>query len=164
MADRRRLGVQDALWLEMNRPNITNVRRPPMPVYLAGSKAEAMAGWVPISGNQAMSFTIYSYDGKVTVGIACDMGPMPRPSSRPWRHPLNPISGATRSSALRSSAGTKLVKSPVRQYTSTRLRASPGSTNGGHGKDLWHLWRCCLRPHGENVSLKRRGWPTHRFG
>ena len=48
MADQRRLGVQDALWLEMNRPNITNVRRPPMPVYLAGSKAEAMAGWVPI--------------------------------------------------------------------------------------------------------------------
>ncbi len=31
-----------------------------------------MAGWAPLSGDQPMSFTIYSYDGKVTVGIACD--------------------------------------------------------------------------------------------
>ena len=77
MADRRRLGVQDALWLEMDRPDITNVPGPPMPVYLAGSKVEAMAGWAPVSGNQAMSFTIYSYDGKVTVGIACDMSLVP---------------------------------------------------------------------------------------
>jgi WS/DGAT C-terminal domain len=35
-----------------------NVPGPPMPVDLAGSKVEAMTGWVCISGNQAMSFTI----------------------------------------------------------------------------------------------------------
>ena len=51
---------------------LTNVPGPPMPVYLAGSKVEAMVGWAPVSGNQPMSFTIYSYAGKVTVGIACD--------------------------------------------------------------------------------------------
>lgn len=43
-----------------------------MPVYLAGSLVDGMVGWAPISGNQPMSFTIYSYDGEVTVGIACD--------------------------------------------------------------------------------------------
>lgn len=31
-----------------------------------------MAGWAPLSGNQPMSFTIYTYDGKVFGGIACD--------------------------------------------------------------------------------------------
>lgn len=51
---------------------LTNVPGPPMPVYLAGSLVDGMVGWAPISGDQPMSFTIYSYDGEVTVGIACD--------------------------------------------------------------------------------------------
>jgi diacylglycerol O-acyltransferase len=34
-------------------------------------------GWAPLSGNQAMSVTIFSYDGKVFVGIACDVGLVP---------------------------------------------------------------------------------------
>jgi len=36
-----------------------------------------MVGWAPLSGNQPMSFTIYSYDAKVFVGIACDAGLVP---------------------------------------------------------------------------------------
>jgi diacylglycerol O-acyltransferase len=51
---------------------LTNVPGPPMPVYMAGSRVEGIVGWAPVSGNQPMSFTIYSYDGRVTVGIACD--------------------------------------------------------------------------------------------
>jgi len=51
---------------------LTNVPGPPMPVYLAGSLVDGMVGWAPICGDQPMSFTIYSYDGEVTVGIACD--------------------------------------------------------------------------------------------
>jgi diacylglycerol O-acyltransferase len=56
---------------------LTNVPGPPMPVYLAGEKVDGMVGWAPLSGNQPMSFTIYSYDGKVFVGIACDAGLVP---------------------------------------------------------------------------------------
>lgn len=51
---------------------LTNVPGPQMPVYLAGSKIEGIVGWAPMSGDQAMSLTIYSYDGKVIVGIAAD--------------------------------------------------------------------------------------------
>lgn len=51
---------------------LTNVPGPPMPVYLAGCRVEGMTGWAPLSGDQPMSFTIYSYDGRVTVGISCD--------------------------------------------------------------------------------------------
>lgn len=51
---------------------LTNVPGPPMPVYLAGSLVDGIVGWAPISGDQPMSFTVYSYDGEVTVGIACD--------------------------------------------------------------------------------------------
>ncbi|MEO6989170.1 MAG: WS/DGAT domain-containing protein [Aquihabitans sp.] len=51
---------------------LTNVPGPPMPVYLAGCRVEGMTGWAPLSGDQPMSFTIYSYDGRVTVGVACD--------------------------------------------------------------------------------------------
>lgn len=56
---------------------LTNVPGPPIPVYLAGRRVEGMVGWAPLSGNQAMSFTIYSYDGKVFVGIACDADLVP---------------------------------------------------------------------------------------
>ncbi len=51
---------------------LTNVPGPQMPVYLAGSKVEGIVGWAPMSGNQSMSLTIYSYAGKVLVGIAAD--------------------------------------------------------------------------------------------
>lgn len=51
---------------------LTNVPGPPMPVYLAGSRVEGIVGWAPLSGDQPMSLTIYSYDGKVIVGVACD--------------------------------------------------------------------------------------------
>lgn len=51
---------------------LTNVPGPPAPVYLAGSRVEAIVGWAPVSGHQPMSFTISSYDGTVIVGIACD--------------------------------------------------------------------------------------------
>lgn len=51
---------------------LTNVPGPPMPVYLAGSKVEGIVGWAPVSGNQPMSFGIFTYNGDVTVGIACD--------------------------------------------------------------------------------------------
>ncbi len=52
--------------------SLTNVPGPPMPVYLAGSKVEGIVGWAPVSGNQPMSFTIFTYNGTVVVGIACD--------------------------------------------------------------------------------------------
>lgn len=56
---------------------LTNVPGPPMPVYVAGEKVDGMVGWAPLSGNQPMSFTIYSYDDKVFVGIACDVDLVP---------------------------------------------------------------------------------------
>jgi diacylglycerol O-acyltransferase len=51
---------------------LTNVPGPQVPVYLAGSKVEGIVGWAPVSGEQSMSLTIYSYDGKIIVGIAAD--------------------------------------------------------------------------------------------
>jgi diacylglycerol O-acyltransferase len=56
---------------------LTNVPGPPATIYLAGEKVEGMVGWAPLSGNQPMSFTIYTYDSKVFVGIACDAGLVP---------------------------------------------------------------------------------------
>ncbi len=51
---------------------LTNVPGPPMPVYLAGSLVEGIVGWAPVSGDQPMSFTLSSYNGRVMAGIACD--------------------------------------------------------------------------------------------
>jgi len=51
---------------------LTNVPGPQMALYVAGEKVEGMMGWAPLTADQVMSFTIYSYDGKVFVGIAAD--------------------------------------------------------------------------------------------
>lgn len=56
---------------------LTNVPGPPIPVFVAGTKVEGMVGWAPLSGNQPMCFTIYSYNNMVFVGIACDMDLVP---------------------------------------------------------------------------------------
>ncbi len=56
---------------------LTNVPGPVMPLYVAGQKVEGMMGWAPLTADQVMSFTIYSYDGKVFVGIAADAGLVP---------------------------------------------------------------------------------------
>jgi diacylglycerol O-acyltransferase len=56
---------------------LTNVPGPPSTVYLAGSQVEGIVGWAPVSGDQPMSFTIASYNGRVIVGIACDTALVP---------------------------------------------------------------------------------------
>jgi diacylglycerol O-acyltransferase len=56
---------------------LTNVPGPQVPIYIAGQQVAGAMGWAPLSGDQAMSFTIFSYDGKVFVGIACDVGLVP---------------------------------------------------------------------------------------
>ena len=56
---------------------LTNVPGPQVPLYVAGRKVEAMMGWAPLAANQAMSMTIYSYDGRVFVGLAADAGLVP---------------------------------------------------------------------------------------
>ena len=56
---------------------LTNVPGPQMPLYVGGQRVEGMMGWAPLTADQVMSFTIYSYDGKVFVGIAADAGLVP---------------------------------------------------------------------------------------
>ena len=56
---------------------LTNVPGPRIPLYVAGQKVEGMMGWAPLTADQVMSVTIFSYDGKVFVGIAADAGLVP---------------------------------------------------------------------------------------
>ena len=56
---------------------LTNVPGPQVPLHVAGRRIEGMMGWAPLTADQVMSFTIYSYDGKVFVGIAADAGLVP---------------------------------------------------------------------------------------
>jgi diacylglycerol O-acyltransferase len=56
---------------------LTNVPGPRMPLYVAGQEVVGMLGWAPTTGNQVMSFTIFSYAGRVFVGIAADVQRVP---------------------------------------------------------------------------------------
>ena len=58
---------------------ITNVPGPSERVYLAGTPMEGVLVWAPTSGSVSMSVSIFSYAGKVTVGLQVDAGLVPDP-------------------------------------------------------------------------------------
>jgi WS/DGAT/MGAT family acyltransferase len=58
---------------------VTNVPGPQRPLYLAGSRMRGVLGWAPMSGSVAMSVSIFSYDGRVSVGVMSDAGLVPDP-------------------------------------------------------------------------------------
>ena len=60
---------------------ITNVPGPRETVYLAGAPLRAVAVWAPTSGSVAMSVSILSYDGRITVGVMTDAGLVPDPAT-----------------------------------------------------------------------------------
>jgi WS/DGAT/MGAT family acyltransferase len=60
---------------------ITNVPGPREPVYLAGSPVSAVAVWAPTSGSVSLSVSIFSYNGRVTVGVMADAGLVPDPET-----------------------------------------------------------------------------------
>jgi hypothetical protein len=58
---------------------VTNVPGPRRPLYLAGTRLRGVLVWAPMSGSVAISVSIFSYDGRVTVGVMSDAGLVPDP-------------------------------------------------------------------------------------
>ncbi len=58
---------------------MTNVPGPRQPLYFAGQKIDRMMFWVPRTGRVGLGISIFSYDGRVTVGLATDAGLVPDP-------------------------------------------------------------------------------------
>jgi len=60
---------------------ITNVPGPRETIFLAGSPVRGVLAWAPVSGNVAMSVSIFSYAGSVTIGVMTDAGLVPDPQT-----------------------------------------------------------------------------------
>jgi diacylglycerol O-acyltransferase len=58
---------------------VTNVPGPQRPLFVAGTPLRGVLVWAPMSGSVAMSVSILSYDGRVTVGVMSDAGLVPDP-------------------------------------------------------------------------------------
>jgi diacylglycerol O-acyltransferase len=58
---------------------ITNVAGPPDERYFAGQKIESGMFWAPQSGRVGLGITIFSFDGRVYIGINADPKVMPDP-------------------------------------------------------------------------------------
>jgi len=58
---------------------VTNVRGPGQALYIAGAKIDNIMGWVPQAGHLGLGVSIFSYDGKVSVGVITDAGLVPDP-------------------------------------------------------------------------------------
>lgn len=58
----------------------TNVPGPREPRYLAGTRVTGLLGWVPGSANQSLGTCIFTYDGRVTIGLKTDAAVIPDPS------------------------------------------------------------------------------------
>ncbi|MCD6586005.1 MAG: wax ester/triacylglycerol synthase family O-acyltransferase [Desulfobacteraceae bacterium] len=60
---------------------MTNVPGPREPLYFAGKKIENFIGWVPRTGRVGMGISIFSYAGKVGIGLVTDEGLVPDPDT-----------------------------------------------------------------------------------
>jgi diacylglycerol O-acyltransferase len=58
---------------------LTNVPGPRRRLSLAGTPLSGVLVWAPCSGSVAMSVSIFSYAGKVTIGFLTDAGLVPDP-------------------------------------------------------------------------------------
>jgi len=56
---------------------VTNVAGPRHRVQLAGTPVAGMTGWVPVTGPLGLGFSIISYAGQLTVGLASDTRLLP---------------------------------------------------------------------------------------
>lgn len=60
---------------------LTNVPGPQQPLYFAGTQISNMMFWVPRIGKIGLGISIFSYNGKVTVGLASDENLVPDPEA-----------------------------------------------------------------------------------
>ncbi len=58
---------------------LTNVPGPRRPIYFAGARVAGIVAWVPAAGSIGIGVSIFSYDGRVTVGVRADAGLIPEP-------------------------------------------------------------------------------------
>jgi len=58
---------------------MTNVPGPQEPLHLKGRRLQHIMPWVPRAGHVGLGVSIFSYDGEVRLGIACDAGLIPNP-------------------------------------------------------------------------------------
>lgn len=60
---------------------LTNVPGPREPVYLAGTRVAGVIPWVPAGGSIGLGISIFSYAGRVTVGVRADTATLPEPDA-----------------------------------------------------------------------------------
>lgn len=60
---------------------ITNVPGPRETVYMAGSPLRTVLVWAPTAGSVGMSVSVFSYDGRVTVGLLTHTAQVPDPQA-----------------------------------------------------------------------------------
>jgi WS/DGAT/MGAT family acyltransferase len=58
---------------------LTNVPGPARPLTVAGAQLKGVLVWAPCSGSLGMSVSVFSYNGKITVGFLTDAGLVPDP-------------------------------------------------------------------------------------
>jgi WS/DGAT/MGAT family acyltransferase len=60
---------------------MTNVPGPQESLHMKGRRIQHIMPWVPRAGHVGLGVSIFSYDGEVRLGIACDAGLIPDPDT-----------------------------------------------------------------------------------
>ena len=60
---------------------MTNVPGPKETLHMKGRRVQHIMPWVPRAGHVGLGVSIFSYDGEVRLGIACDAGLIPNPDT-----------------------------------------------------------------------------------
>ncbi len=71
--------LAERFWLTKGSAVMTNVAGPGQQLYLGGVPIDSIMGWVPQTGSIGLGISIFSYNGKVWLGVATDQGLAPDP-------------------------------------------------------------------------------------
>ena len=95
---RTRLGGQHRPFFNLT---ITNVPGPPVPLYVAGAKISRIYGMAPILDGLGLLLVIFSYAGRISIGItSCqEMVPEPERLAECFEHSLNELEEAAAQAA-----------------------------------------------------------------
>ncbi len=135
---------------------LTNVPSPRQPLYYGREKITNMMFWVPRAGRVGLGISVFSYDGKVTWGLATDAGWFLDPESilEGFEEDFNYLVELVKSgkvfpeirwsstTAIRKRMKRKPARHPRKTFPSTEAFAKSGrpcQKNAAPGSDYCHI-------------------------
>ncbi|MFZ2631707.1 MAG: wax ester/triacylglycerol synthase family O-acyltransferase [Desulfosalsimonadaceae bacterium] len=146
---------------------MTNVPGPRETLYFAGKKIENFIGWVPTSGRVGMGISIFSYAGKVGIGLVTDEGLVSDPEmilkyfedELDYLHDISKTGNVDVTPLIVGCTGEAAAKS----VKSLKKKTRPEMEKAGAPADAFEISRICIALTKSGSSCKKKPVPGSEY-